>query len=85
VTNFEPERLLGVLIDEGVEFVIIGGYAAVLYGVSRPTEDVDVTPATTSENLANLTRALTRLNARVRTEAVPEGLPFHTSAEAMRG
>jgi hypothetical protein len=85
VTNFEPERLLGVLIDEGVEFVIIGGYAAVLYGASRPTEDVDVTPATTSENLANLTRALTRLNAQVRTEAVPEGPPFHASAEAMRG
>ena len=56
-----------------------------LYGASRPTEDVDVTPETSSENLARLARALKRLQARIRTEDVEEGLPFDTSAEAMAG
>ena len=63
MTKFEPERLLEVLVDESVEFVLVGGYAAFLQGGS----------------------ALERLNARIRTDAAPEGLPFSTSAEAMRG
>jgi predicted nucleotidyltransferase len=85
VRTFDPERLLAVLGDEGVDFVLVGGYAAVLHGASRPTQDVDVTPSTTAENLTRLISALQRLNARIRTDAVPEGLPFSTSAEAMRG
>ncbi len=85
MTAFDPELLLAVLIEEGVDFVLIGGYAAVLHGASRPTEDVDVTPATDAENLARLTKALERLDARIRSDAVPGGLPFSTSAEAMRG
>jgi hypothetical protein len=57
----------------------------VLHGASRPTEDVDVTPATTTDNLKKLTSALKRLNARIRTDTVLGGLPFDTSAEAMVG
>lgn len=85
MAEFDPERLLGVLADERVDFVVVGGYAAMLHGATRPTEDVDVTPAATTDNLARLTRALERLDARIRTDAVPDGLPFDTSAEAMRG
>ena len=85
MTTFDPERLLEILVDEGVDFVLVGGYAATLRGASRPTEDVDVTPSSTTENLTRLTNALQRLNAKIRTDAVPEGLPFSTSAEAMRG
>jgi hypothetical protein len=57
VSSFDPERLLAVQVDEGVEFVVVGGYAAVLHGASRPTEDVDVTPTTTTENLVSLTKS----------------------------
>lgn len=85
MTGFDPQRLLEVLVDEAVEFVLVGGYAALLHGASRPTEDVDVTPDTAEYNLSRLTSALKRLNARIRTDAVPGGLPFDTSAEAMRG
>lgn len=85
MTEFEPNRLLEVLVDENVDFVLVGGYAAVLQGATRPTQDVDVTPSTATDNLARLTSALKRLNARIRTDSVPEGLPFSTSAEAMRG
>lgn len=85
MTEFEPNRLFEVLVDENVDFVLVGGYAAVLRGATRPTKDVDVTPSTATDNLTRLTSALKRLNARIRTDAVPEGLPFSTSAEAMRG
>lgn len=74
-----------MLVEEDVQFVLVGGYAALVHGARRPTQDVDVTPATSIENLTRLTRALKRLQARIRTEAVPGGLPFETSAEAMRG
>jgi hypothetical protein len=41
------------------------------------TRDVDVTPSTTRENLHRLAAALHELDARIRTEAVPDGLPFN--------
>ena len=45
------------------------------YVESYVTEDVDFTPATDPDNLERLSAALTELGARIRTEAVPEGLP----------
>ena len=61
MTEFEPELLLAALVEAGVEFVLVGGYAAVLHGASRPTEDVDITPATTFDNLTKLAGALEEL------------------------
>lgn len=36
------QRLLLRLDDAGIEFVLVGGYAAVLYGSSTVTRDIDV-------------------------------------------
>ena len=85
MVDLDPERLLAGLVEEGVQFILVGGYAALVHGASRPTQDVDVTPASSTANLTRLVQALKRLEARIRTDAVPEGLPFTTSAEAMRG
>ena len=85
VAQFDPEPLLAVLERHGVAYVLVGGYAARLHGSLRPTSDVDVTPATTEENLARLAAALTELGARIRTEAEPSGLAFAASAESLRG
>ncbi len=74
-----------MLERHGVAYVIVGGYAARMHGSMRPTRDVDVTPATTRENLDRLAAALRELDARIRTNAVPEGLPFSTSGEALAG
>lgn len=82
---FDAEPILAVLDRHGVEYVIVGGYAARMHGSTRPTRDVDVTPATTRENLDRLAAALQELDARIRTDAVPEGLAFSTSAEALVG
>lgn len=83
--EFDPESILAVLERHGVEYVLVGGFAARVHGASRPTRDVDVTPAMTPENLNRLAAALRELDARIRTEAVPDGLPFGTSAEALAG
>lgn len=82
---FDAEPLLAVLDRHDVEYLIVGGYAARMHGSTRPTRDVDVTPATTRENLDRLAAALRELDARIRTDAVPEGLPFSTSGEALVG
>lgn len=50
VAPFNAEPILAVLERHGVEYVIVGGYAARMYGTTRPTRDVDVAPATSREN-----------------------------------
>ncbi len=60
-----------MLEDEAVDYVIIGGIAAVLHGSILPTQDVDILPLRESGNLDRLARALTRLDARIRTSGEP--------------
>jgi len=67
-----------------VNYVIIGGAAAQLYLVGLVTHDVDFTPATDADNLARLSAVLTEFGARIRTDAVPEGLPFAHDAASLR-
>jgi predicted nucleotidyltransferase len=62
--HFEPQRILGLLTARGVDFVLIGGYAAVLHGSPRMTRDVDLCYATDSQNLRTLARVLEELHAR---------------------
>jgi hypothetical protein len=58
---------------------MIGGWVAQAYVASYVTEDVDFTPANDPGNLERLSAALTELGARIRTAAVPEGLPSPTT------
>jgi hypothetical protein len=52
-----PE-LLCLLLDAGVEFVLIGGVAAIAHGSATFTQDCDVTAPFTEENLARLLAVL---------------------------
>ena len=54
-------------------------------GAVRPTRDIDVAPATTADNLDRLVAALRDMHAGIRVDEFPEGLPFDTSPEALRG
>jgi hypothetical protein len=74
--EFRPERMLRVLQDHGVRFVLIGGFAAVIHGSPYVTTDIDVVPSRERENLDRLSRALRAMHARVWTAADPEGIPF---------
>ena len=62
---FDPVRICSILLEEEVEFVVLGGFAAIVRGSSLPTKDIDVIPSRDSSNLDRLSRALTRMNAKI--------------------
>ncbi len=59
--SFEPVEICAVLVEEGVEFVVLGGFAAIVHGSPLPTEDIDILPSRSDENLERLARALNRM------------------------
>ncbi|MEY2975114.1 MAG: hypothetical protein RIR49_1534 [Actinomycetota bacterium] len=69
--TFDPVGICRILVEEGVDFVVIGGFAAIVHGSPLPTEDIDVLPARDAANLERLATALRRLNAAIRTSDGP--------------
>jgi len=57
--------LLGAFVDEGVDFVLIGGVAVAVHGFVHATEDVVVVPAPDRENLDRLVNRLLQEDARL--------------------
>lgn len=85
MTELDPEQMFRVLHRHDVRYVVIGGFGAWLHGTGHLTQDVDVTPEASTENLDRLSAALHELGARVRTRAVEGGLPFdHDGASLAR-
>jgi hypothetical protein len=85
-STFEPIAVLRALVDAGVEFVLIGGYAAAVRGAPHVTTDTDVCPLRSPENLDRLSDALRSLHARIRVEGIDGGLPFdHNGGSLARG
>jgi hypothetical protein len=85
VTDRPPlsaDEILRRLVERGVEFVVIGGIAAVLHGSARNTFDLDICFATDDANLAALGEVLTALSARLK--GVDEDVPFVPDARTLR-
>lgn len=59
-------NLLQRLLQSGIDFVLIGGYAAVVHGSSQVTQDIDICAVITPENLGTLRDALRDLDPRHR-------------------
>jgi hypothetical protein len=59
----EPERIITTLLDRKVEFVIIGGVAALVHGVQRITRDVDLLVEPGRGNCRRAIEALVELKA----------------------
>jgi hypothetical protein len=68
------ENLLRRLCDNGVEFVIVGGFAAVSHGVTRVTRDIDLCIPFTRENLVRVRSALEGIHPRHR--MIPGRIPL---------
>jgi hypothetical protein len=84
----EPRQLtsiLGVLLGEGLEFVLVGALAAVAQGAPVTTHDVDIVHRRTPENLDRLMAALAKLNARYRGRAPDSPIPPDRKALATPG
>jgi predicted nucleotidyltransferase len=58
--------LLVTLADAGVEFVVVGGFAAVAHGAPYVTFDVDLVHSRTPKNVSRLLAVLPTLDAFVR-------------------
>jgi hypothetical protein len=70
-----------MLTEGGVDFVVIGGYAAALWGSPSVTVDIDICHARDPGNLDLLAAALRHLNARLRG---PEAeVPFVLDAKTL--
>ena len=73
---FDPVRICEILNEEGVDDVVVGGFAAVVRGSSLLTRDIDVVPSRSKENLDRLGRALRRMGAQIRTDGDPVPAPL---------
>jgi hypothetical protein len=79
---FDGPAILATLRRHRVEFILIGGFAAVAQGSPLPTNDVDVVPAPGRDNYARLSAALSELDARVRAAGV-EPRPLVHDADSL--
>jgi hypothetical protein len=79
----DPERVIRVLAHRKVRYVLIGALAARLYGFPRVTAAIDITPDRDPVNLKRLAAALRELEAKVYSDALPEGREFDCSAATL--
>ncbi|MCB9935998.1 MAG: hypothetical protein H6840_09930 [Planctomycetes bacterium] len=80
MTDFR--RVLSVLAESGIEFIVVGGVAAAAHGSPRATFDLDVVYRRTPQNLARLVAALGPLHPSLR--GAPPGLPFNFDVQTLK-
>lgn len=78
--ELDARRIFRTLNKHGVQYVVIGGYGGVLYGIARATDDVDITPATDNENLERLAAALRELDAHLMPPGAEDPIEWPWSA-----
>jgi hypothetical protein len=71
----DMDLLLGRLVEHDVEFVIVGGFAAVAYGVTLVTQDIDICCRFSADNLMCLQDAIKDLRPVHR--MTPKRLPLN--------
>jgi len=80
--RFDPLAVLRTLVDQGVRFVLIGGYAAAVRGSPVITGDVDICHARDNENLKRLAAALAELRTTLR--GAPSNVPFRLDVGSLK-
>jgi len=61
----DPGPLLKYLHEQGVDHIVVGGFAVNAHGFIRVTKDLDIVPNPTEENLGRLAEALKDLDATI--------------------
>jgi predicted nucleotidyltransferase len=77
------EEVLHLMQRYNVRCIIIGGWAAILHGAARTTNDVDLVYARDGENLISLAAALASQQTYLR--GAPPGLPFRWDERTIKG
>lgn len=68
-------EILAAFNTRQVEFLLVGGVAAQIWGAQRPTYDLDLCVHWTPQNLDRVGAALTDLDAGMRIEGLDESFP----------
>lgn len=74
-------RLIQALGDGGVEFIVVGGAAAVLHGAPITTRDLDIVHRRTPENVDDSWRSS---RSSTRSSAIPRGAASSPSGTRWR-
>jgi len=80
--DFNPQPLIEKLVDANVNFIVIGGVAAVLHGSPVVTFDFDIAYERTTDNLERLAAVLAAVKAKLR--GVDPDLPLTPDARALK-
>lgn len=64
-SKFDAQELFRALAKHDVEYITVSGIAIQAHGGQRLTQDLDITIATSPENLTRLANALLDLDARI--------------------
>jgi predicted nucleotidyltransferase len=80
--ELHTDEILRRLTTRGVDFVVIGGVAAILHGSPRNTFDLDICFAPDQTNLDTLGDVLVDLKAKLR--GVKEEVPFVPDGQSLR-
>lgn len=78
MSTLDLRALLTTLNEHEVSFVVIGGVAVGAHGYVRATEDLDLVPEPSEDNLTRLARALAVLEATLPTA---DNRPFRPSGD----
>jgi hypothetical protein len=78
-TQADLDALIQALLGASIEFIVVGGAAAVLHGAPITTQDLDIVHRRTTENVQRLTQLLAELDATFR------GRNLRPSAELLAG
>lgn len=83
---FHPEEIIAALNSHDVIYVVIGGMGAVLHKAPvPPTDDIDITPSSTTENLTRLAAALRDLDATLRVMGYTDGVAIRLDERTFSG
>lgn len=79
--TFSPIDAFRVLLAHEVDFLVIGGIAATLWGSPSVTRDLDICYSREKPNVERLAAALIEMKATLR--GAPEGVPFILDAKTL--
>lgn len=79
MTQFDV--VLKRLVEEKIKFILVGGLAAVFYGSSYQTNDLDICYQRKPENIKKIVKFLRSVGAKLR--GVPENLPFQLDEKSI--
>jgi hypothetical protein len=82
--DFDPKRMLNVLVEHKVRFIVVGGIAAIFHASPYATFDLDICPADDDQNLRRLSEALVEMDARMRFTDEPEPIRIDFNPRVLR-